>query len=274
MNIAELESKLFETFPAADAESWDNPGLVVGDRSAQVGKVACNLDMTIDAVCKAAQAGCNVLVTHHPAFIVEGPSCFGPANQKETPAIGRMIYEAARKDINLIAMHTNADRSTLVRGAYDELFDMKSQCTFESLQNVALSPDSKGFGMVYSMDEPLSFGEFAKNVAEKFESSPRVWGNLDFNVKKFAMLNGSWGDSSIYDTAISQDIDCLIVGETKYHLALDLAANISLIELGHDISELPIVPVLMKAIESIGVSEDKIINLDLSRHNWQVIERG
>ena len=88
------------------------------------------------------------------------------------------------------------------------------------------------------------------------------------------MLNGSWGDSSIYDTAISQDIDCLIVGETKYHLALDLTANISLIELGHDISELPIVPVLMKAIESIGVSEDKIINLDLSRHNWQVIERG
>ena len=93
MKVGQLEQKLFEVFPATDAECWDCPGLVTGDRSEEVAAVAFNLDMTIDSVCKAKQAGCNVLVTHHPAYIGEGPSEFGPASQVETPSVGRVIYE-------------------------------------------------------------------------------------------------------------------------------------------------------------------------------------
>ncbi len=268
MKVGQLEQKLFEVFPATDAECWDCPGLATGDRSEEVAAVAFNLDMTIDAVCKAKQAGCNVLVTHHPAYIGEGPSEFGPASQVETPSVGRVIYEATRAQLSLIAMHTNADRSLLVRSAYDSLFGLKSQCSFESLQNKSLDANSKGFGMVYSMDKPSSLKDFANDIANKFDSVPRVWGSTDFEIKKFAMLNGSWGEPSLYNTAITNKIDCLIVGETKYHIALNMQPNICVIELGHDISELPIVPVLAVAVNNAGISEDKIINLELSKHNW------
>ena len=269
MNIGQLEQKLFETFPAADAEGWDSPGLVAGDRSEEVAAVAFNLDMTLDAVFKAYQAGCNVLVTHHPAYIGDGPEEFGPASQVETPSVGRVIYEAARKGLSLIAMHTNADRSPLVRKAYDKLFGLKAQCSFESLQNESLDANSKGFGMVYSLNEAQTLKSFAKIVANNFDTAPCVWGSPSFEVKKFAMLNGSWGEPSLYNTAVTNKIDCLIVGETKYHIALNMQPNVCVIELGHDISELPIVPVLAEAVKDVGISEDKIINLELSKHYWQ-----
>lgn len=92
--IGELENGLFAAFPREDAESWDQPGLAVGDRERAVGKIAVALDMSVANVIAASDAGCDVLVTHHPAFIKEGPSEFGPETQPSAPGPGRMIYEA------------------------------------------------------------------------------------------------------------------------------------------------------------------------------------
>lgn len=45
--IGELENRLFAAFPREDAESWDQPGLAVGDRTRRIGKIAVALDMSV-----------------------------------------------------------------------------------------------------------------------------------------------------------------------------------------------------------------------------------
>ena len=51
--IGELENGLFAAFPREDAESWDQPGLAVGDRERAVGKIAVALDMSVANVIAA-----------------------------------------------------------------------------------------------------------------------------------------------------------------------------------------------------------------------------
>ena len=85
MTIGGLEKALLKEFPAEDAEKWDRTGLLVGERSLPVTRVAVALDATPAAVAAAAEAGANVLLTHHPAFL-EAPDGFAPeASALESP---------------------------------------------------------------------------------------------------------------------------------------------------------------------------------------------
>ena len=94
MTIGGLEKALLKEFPAEDAEKWDRTGLLVGERSLPVSRVAVALDATPGAVAVAAEAGANVLLTHHPAFL-EAPDAFAPeASALESP--GAVVWAAFR----------------------------------------------------------------------------------------------------------------------------------------------------------------------------------
>lgn len=268
--VGELENALFTAFPKGDAEPWDQPGLGVGSREETVGKVAVALDMSVANVIKAAAKGCNVLVTHHPPFIKEGPKEFGPYTQALTPGPGRMIFEASKLGINTIAMHTNLDRSIAARDRFAQLMGCSCLGNCETLFDPGLRSYEKGFGALLIPDWDM--GSNLKIVAElcarNFQTSPRVWGDPESPVKKIAFLNGSWGDSELYEACISGGVDCVIVGETKYHLCVDAQPYLSIVELGHDRSELPLVDVLIDALEASGIDEDAIVDLREDRDTW------
>ena len=50
------------------AESWDNVGLLCGDRAQEVTSVLCALDVTETVVQEAAERGVQLVVAHHPAI--------------------------------------------------------------------------------------------------------------------------------------------------------------------------------------------------------------
>ncbi len=60
LTVGGLEASLLKLFPVDTAESWDRTGLLVGDRSQVVEKVAVTLDPTVDAIEEPPSAG-------HPA---------------------------------------------------------------------------------------------------------------------------------------------------------------------------------------------------------------
>lgn len=268
--VGELENILFTAFPRSDAEPWDQPGLAVGSREREVGKIAVALDMSISNVLMAAAADCNVLVTHHPAFIKDGPSEFGPYTQALTSGPGRMIYEAAKLDVNTISMHTNLDRSIAAR----DRFAAKMGCTClgncETLFDSKVRSADKGFGALLIPD--WATGSTLKMVADlcarNFDTVPRVWGDPDCVIQKIAFLNGSWGDPDLYDACISSGVDCIIVGETRYHICADAQPYLSVIELGHDRSELPLVDVLIDALIAGGIERDAIEDLREGHVGW------
>lgn len=93
------------SFPSAWAEGWDRVGLLAGDPDAAVTGVLVSLDPTLEAIDRARSGGCNVLATHHPAYLdpVPAPRAgAGPAG---------VLHAAGAAGIALIAAHTNLDRA-------------------------------------------------------------------------------------------------------------------------------------------------------------------
>jgi dinuclear metal center YbgI/SA1388 family protein len=91
--------------PTDLAESWDNPGLQVGDPTAEVSRIMVALDATPTVIESALQSNCQLLVTHHPLI-------FKP--QKTISTItpqGKLIHAAIRGGLGITSMHTNYDIS-------------------------------------------------------------------------------------------------------------------------------------------------------------------
>ena len=88
-----------ETFaPLALALDWDNVGLLLGDRSATVNKALVTLDVTPNAVDKAIERGCDLIVSHHPLI-------FRPLKSLTDP----LLLKLAARGIAVICLHTNLD---------------------------------------------------------------------------------------------------------------------------------------------------------------------
>lgn len=92
--------------PVALAESWDNPGLQVGDPAAEVHRIMVALDPTPDVVNSAVAASCQLLVTHHPLI-------FKPLKSISTATPqGDLIHAAIKAGLSIVSMHTNYDIAT------------------------------------------------------------------------------------------------------------------------------------------------------------------
>lgn len=89
--------------PVALAETWDNPGLQIGDPAAEVTRIMVALDPAPDVIESALSASCQLLVTHHPLI-------FKPLKSISTSnPLGSAIHKAIKGGLSVVAMHTNYD---------------------------------------------------------------------------------------------------------------------------------------------------------------------
>lgn len=103
MKVFELSNYLENIAPLAYQESYDNSGLIVGDKNMSVTKILISLDCTEDVVDEAIEIGANVIVSHHP-IVFSGLKKFNGKNYVE-----RVVMKAIKNDIALYAIHTNLD---------------------------------------------------------------------------------------------------------------------------------------------------------------------
>ena len=97
---------LDDAFPGRDAQSWDSVGLQVGDPADTVDAVLVCLDVTAQTLSEAAERGANLIVAHHPLL-------FRPlARLTPETAAGRLVLDAARRGVAVVAAHTNLDAAT------------------------------------------------------------------------------------------------------------------------------------------------------------------
>jgi dinuclear metal center YbgI/SA1388 family protein len=89
--------------PAATAAGWDNVGLLLGDRAAEVRRVMTCLTVTPDSGAEAVEAGAQLVVTHHPIL-------FRAAKRltADTPE-GRVLLALARAGVAVYSPHTAFD---------------------------------------------------------------------------------------------------------------------------------------------------------------------
>lgn len=268
-SVSELEGALLKKFPKDDAESWDVMGLTVGEGALEVTRVAVTLDPTVDAIRRAASAGANVLVTHHPPFMI-GPMKFAPANSvAENPGAG--VWAAIQNRIALMNFHTALDVSQDAQAVIPNMLGLPR--TGKLLETIP-SSKKKGYGAICDLSKSeegvITLAQLSARCLSVFGRAPKVWGNMDKPIKTAACALGS--AKSLAASVISSGIDCLICGELGYHDSLELSlAGVAIIELGHDASELPLTAVLAKTLADIRFPIDEIVMIDQG-HNWSYPE--
>ncbi|WP_134088939.1 Nif3-like dinuclear metal center hexameric protein [Olivibacter sp. XZL3] len=103
MNLAVLIDYLESIAPLRYQESYDNSGLIVGNRNQEVDSAIVSLDCTEEVVDEAIRSGCQLIISHHP-IVFKGLKRFNGSTYVE-----RVVMKAIKHDISLYAIHTNLD---------------------------------------------------------------------------------------------------------------------------------------------------------------------
>lgn len=116
MKIAEIINYLEEMYPLSFQESYDNCGLIMGDKNQEVAKVLITLDCSLATIEEAIQKNCNLVIMHHP-LIFQPLKKLNYSTEKD-----KTIIAAIKNNVALYAAHTNVDNS--VEGINQQLASM------------------------------------------------------------------------------------------------------------------------------------------------------
>ncbi len=84
-------------------ESYDNSGVQVGSPGQEVSKALICLDLTLPVVYEAIKNECDLILCHHPLIFK------GITKVSDEHPTGKIIIEAIRHGIAIVAVHTNLD---------------------------------------------------------------------------------------------------------------------------------------------------------------------
>ncbi|MEI6264090.1 MAG: Nif3-like dinuclear metal center hexameric protein [Sphingobacteriia bacterium] len=150
MKISQIISVLEKKAPLAYQESYDNAGLITGNKNMDCSGILCTLDVTEDIIQEAIQQKCNLIVAHHP-IVFKGLSKINGKNYVE-----RIVIQAIKNDIAIYAIHTNLDNvSDGVNSTIAEQLGL--------INTRILSPQKNGLLKLVSF-VPLDFAEKVKNA--------------------------------------------------------------------------------------------------------------
>ncbi len=105
MTIKDITTLLEELAPLAQAEDFDNVGLLVGRYETEVSGIIVTLDTLENVVDEAIAKNCNLIVSFHP--IIFG----GLKRLNGTTYVERVVMKAIKNDIAIYSMHTALDNS-------------------------------------------------------------------------------------------------------------------------------------------------------------------
>ena len=152
MKVRDIED-IFEKFaPNNLQESYDNSGLIIGNKEEEVRNILVSLDVTEEIIKEAVEKGCNLIISHHPILF------FPVKRLNDNNYVERIIKLAIKNDIALYSIHTNLDN--VIHGVsykISEKLNLKN--TSKLKQNKELISSS---GMI---------GELEKEIVEVLEVS-------------------------------------------------------------------------------------------------------
>lgn len=217
-SLAEVVYQLERLYPLKYAESWDHPGLIVGDPLQPVHKIYMAVDPTLAIVREAAQWGADLLLTHHPLFFRSVHQVAGTGHR------GAVTNELEKYHIGLWVRHTNADCAH--RGVSEALADMLGVVDQKPIVPIS-DPDSLwdghvGLGRVGRLEKPMSVRNFADVVNSVLPPTHRgidVAGDLSIPVRTVAVLAGS-GDS-LFSEVRATNADVYVTSDLRHHPVLD-----------------------------------------------------
>lgn len=221
-------STLAQIAPLRLAESWDNVGLLVGDRMRTAERVMTCLTISPDVVDEAISENVDLIVVHHPLP-------FKSLQRITTDTIpGSMLLRLISSNVAVYSAHTAFDSAT------DGINQMwADRLGLKSVRPLVVTDEASGdgAGRYGRIGEPLTLGQLVSQAAAAVgATSPRQVGDSNSPVSKVALACGSGG--SFLAAAKRNGCDAMITGEATFHTCLEAESiGIGLGLLGHYWSE-------------------------------------
>lgn len=244
LRIHEIVSAFEAVAPLALQESYDNSGLIVGDRDAEVTRALLCLDCTEAVVDEAIGKGCDLIIAHHP-IVFGGLKRFTGGDY-----VQRTVIKAIQNNIAIYACHTNLDN--VLRGGVNERiaqqlgFDVERvlrpiAADFGSFASSGGVVDSEvfrtaGAGILCNLQKPMNVLDFLQHVKERMGAEVVKYTKCDVEVVGKVAICGGAGSFLIGD-ALRAGADAFITSDVKYHEFFDAQGKMLLCDIGHYESE-------------------------------------
>jgi len=222
MKVKDIYNFLDSLSPFSLQEKWDNSGLIVGNMEDEFKEIYISLDLDLDMIKKVKKN--SLIITHHPLI-------FSPLKTVNNDTYStKLLKKLIKKDIVLISMHTNIDKTHL---------NNYVGCDILGLDFI------KDDDFVLTADINLSFKSFSKLLKEKLNLKTLKVVNAKKNIKTVSLTTGA--GMSLLPTIKT---DCFITGDIKYHEAMEAKArDICLIDIGHYESEIHFINLMQSLFE-------------------------
>ena len=236
--MADVVAALDRRYPPTWAQGWDRVGLVLGEPTAPVRRVACVVDVVPETVAEALDHAADLIVAHHP-LLLRGVSSVAATTYK-----GRIVHRLIKSDVALYVAHTNADVAS--PGVSDALAARLGLTDLRPLRPAA--PDSpaqgqgRGIGRIGRLPRPMTLTELTAHAARVLPATAwgvRASGEPDRSVETVAVSGGA-GDSYLGD-AVRAGVDAFLTADLRHHPVSEhlAAGGPALLDAAHWATERP-----------------------------------
>lgn len=211
MKLKKIYEFLDSISPFELQEKWDNSGLLVGNPKGKIDQIYISLDLDLDLVKKLKPN--SLVITHHPLI-------FTPLKKVTDSSYSeKILKQLIKKDIALISMHTNIDKTHLNKYVGEKILN------FEFTQ-------SDDFILTAKIN--MKFEELVDHLKTKLNIKTLKITKTKDHINTISLTTGA-GMSLLPFIKT----DCFLTGDIKYHEAMDAyTRDISLIDIGHYESEI------------------------------------
>lgn len=234
VRIKNIISVIEQSAPLSLQEDYDNCGLLVGNpEEICTGALLC-LDVSPAIVSEAVEAGCNLIISHHPIIFK------GLKKINGTTIVEQTVIDAIKNGIAIYASHTAMDNAPGgVSAKMAEMMKLQNCSVLDphpvnnTCQDLQFSHNDVGTGIYGNMSKAMTVTEFIDFVKQTFNAKvarcSRV--NLESRIKKVALCGGSGG--FLIGKAFSEGADAIITADVKYHDFVDFENKILIVDIGH-----------------------------------------
>jgi len=232
---------------------FDNAGFLVGRSERDVQKILVSLDITQRVAEEAAQAGADLIVSHHPVI-------FHPLKSvtNESTA-GKIVLTLIENRVAAICAHTNLDAA---RGGVND-------CLAKALEiHDAAAFEEEQICRIGKAREPgVPAREYAAVVKEKLRAASVRFADSGRPVERVAVGGGACG--SMLQEAVRAGCDTFVTSDVKYDVFLEAKAlGINLMDAGHFATENVVCPALAEFLQK----EFPEVDIKLSQTHREVYE--
>jgi dinuclear metal center YbgI/SA1388 family protein len=215
--------------PPQLAEEWDNVGLLVGDRRADVGRIMTCLTITPASVAEAVDERADLIVTHHPLPFRPLKRLTGDTTQ------GRMLLDLIAAGTAVYSPHTAFDSAA--EGINQRLAEGLG---LKEIAPLVTLPDAEiggGAGRLGLLDPGVAVSQVAAQLKEFLSVNQlQLVGDATRTVGRVAVACGSAGQ--FLTEAQQSGCELFVTGETNFHTCLEAeATGVALLLTGHFASE-------------------------------------